>query len=100
MGILTAPPRWDLALRILDGGRALVPGLNGDIASRWYGHRPSTPDGLPVICRSPRHANVFFAFGHGHVGLGTGAITGRLISQLVAGKPTDVDVAPFRAERF
>lgn len=97
---LDTPPRWDLCLRILDKARELLPGLTGDIASRWCGHRPATPDGLPVIGRSSVHRNVFFAFGHGHVGLGTGAITGRLLSQLIAGKPTDVDLAPFRAERF
>lgn len=97
---LTAPPRWDLALRILNRARELVPGLTGEVATRWYGHRPATPDGLPVIGRSPLHRNAFFAFGHGHVGLGTGAITGRLVSQLLAGKPTEVNLTPFRVERF
>lgn len=97
---LDAPPRWDLSLRILDDARALLPGLTGEVDSKWYGHRPATPDGLPVIGRSPVHRNVYFAFGHGHVGLGTGAITGRLMAQLMAGKPTEVDLTPFRAERF
>ena len=97
---LDAPPRWDLSLRILDDARALLPGLIGEVKTRWYGSRPATPDGLPVIGRSPVHRNVYFAFGHGHVGLGTGAITGRLLAQLIAGKPTEADLTPFRAERF
>ncbi len=95
-----APPRWDLSLRILDDARALLPGLTGDVETKWYGHRPATPDGLPVIGRSPVHRNAYFAFGHGHVGLGTGAITGKLLARLIAGKPTEVDLTPFRAERF
>ena len=98
---LDSEPRWDLSLRIIEGARkALLPGLKGEIASRWDGHRPATPDGMPVLGRSPVHANVFFAFGHGHIGLGNGAITGRLIAQAAAGRPTDTDLTPFRADRF
>ena len=98
---LDGEPRWDLSLRIVEGARkAILPGLKGEIASRWHGHRPATPDGMPVIGRSPVHRNVFFAFGHGHIGLGSGAITGRLIAQVAAGKSTDTDLTPFRADRF
>jgi D-amino-acid dehydrogenase len=48
----------------------LLPGITGQTVQReWMGFRPSTPDSLPVIGRSPRCKNVFYAFGHGHVGL-------------------------------
>jgi D-amino-acid dehydrogenase len=64
------------------------------------GFRPSMPDSLPVISRSPRRPSVFLAFGHGHLGLTFAAITGKLIAELVGGRPTTVDVGPFRADRF
>jgi D-amino-acid dehydrogenase len=54
----------------------------------------------PVIGRSPRYANVYFAFGHDHIGLSLAGITGKLIGELVAGRPTSVDLAPFRPDRF
>ena len=40
------------------------------------------------------------AFGHDHFGLTLGAVTGKAIADLVAGRKTDFDVAPFRADRF
>ena len=66
----------------------------------WMGARPCTPDMLPVIGPAPRHANLFFAFGHAHHGLTLGAVTGRLIAELVTGETPFVDPAPFSASRF
>ena len=64
------------------------------------GCRPSLPDSLPVISRSPHFERVHYAFGHGHLGLTEGAITGKLIAELIAGKPTSIDVTPYRSDRF
>src|SRR5262245_7675619 len=80
--------------------QALIPGLKGEPASQWMGPRPSQPDSKPVIGRSPRHANVFFAFGHDHLGLTMAGITGKLVAELATGQPTTVDLAPFRPDRF
>jgi D-amino-acid dehydrogenase len=66
----------------------------------WMGSRPCTPDMLPVIGPAPRHANLWFAFGHAHHGLTLAAVTGRLVAQLVAGEAPLVDPAPFSAARF
>ena len=66
----------------------------------WMGARPCTPDMLPVIGPAPRHPNLFFAFGHAHHGLTLGAVTGRLIAELVTGEAPFVDPAPFSASRF
>jgi len=66
----------------------------------WMGARPCTPDMLPVIGPAPRHKNLFFAFGHAHHGLTLGAVTGRLIAELVTGETPFVDPAPFSASRF
>jgi len=66
----------------------------------WHGSRPSTPDGLPVIGRAPRHRHVVFAFGHGHIGLSTGPTTGKVVAEIIAGEATSIPTAPFAAERF
>lgn len=66
----------------------------------WQGSRPSTPDGLPVIGRAPRHPHVVFAFGHGHIGLSTGPVTGKVVAEIIAGHPPSIPVEPFSAARF
>ena len=58
------------------------------------------PDTLPVIDQSPLHANVIYAFGHGHVGVTQAVITGKLVSQVVAGVVTEIDLKPFSISRY
>ena len=69
-------------------------------AEPWMGARPCTPDMLPVIGRAPRHAGLWFAFGHAHHGLTLGAVTGRLIAEMITGETPFVDPAPYSAARF
>lgn len=76
------------------------PGITGDPISMWMGHRPATPDSLPVIGSSPRHRNVMLAFGHGQTGLIGGSTTGLLVSDLVSGRKPTIDPYPYRASRF
>jgi D-amino-acid dehydrogenase len=95
-----APPDMANARLVQRHAQALVPGLKGEPASEWMGPRPSHPDSKPVIGRSPRHANVLFAFGHDHLGLTMAGITGKLVAELATGKPPSVDLAPFRPDRF
>ena len=64
------------------------------------GFRPSMPDSLPVIGRVPGAPNAVLAFGHGHLGLTLGAITGKLAAALALGRPPALDLTPSRAERF
>ena len=66
----------------------------------WMGARPCTPDMMPIIGKAPRHANLWFAFGHAHHGLTLGPVTGRLIGEMFAGEKPFIDPAPYRAERF
>ena len=58
------------------------------------------PDSLPVIGPVPGSDRVFLAFGHGHLGLTLGAITGQLVADLVAGRDSGIDRTPYRADRF
>jgi D-hydroxyproline dehydrogenase len=67
---------------------------------KWMGCRPSLPDSLPVICQAPQHTNIFFALGHQHLGLTQGAITGKLICQIISKQKTDIDITPFCISRF
>jgi D-amino-acid dehydrogenase len=80
--------------------RRLFPDISAADATKWMGRRPSMPDSLPVIGRATRFANVYYAFGHGHVGLCSGAPTGRIVADLNAGRTPNVDVTPYRPDRF
>lgn len=66
----------------------------------WLGSRPMTSDGLPVLGQAPKHNRIFFAFGHSHIGLATGPITGKLIAQLASGESPSVSLSPFGIQRF
>jgi D-amino-acid dehydrogenase len=66
----------------------------------WMGHRPSLPDSLPVIGPARATGDVIYAFGHGHVGMTAAPMTGRLIADLIAGRPLPLDITPFSAHRF
>jgi len=101
---LSAPPDWRRARILLEQGQRMLPGLAAhypeERLSLWMGHRPSMPDSLPVIGASSRSPDVLYAFGHGHVGMAASPMTGKVIADLVAGRATSIDVAPFRAGRF
>jgi D-amino-acid dehydrogenase len=97
---LRAPENPARADVLLDKGRELFPQLDTSRYSRWMGHRPCLPDSLPVIGRAPGTDNAWLAFGHGHVGMCLGASTGREVAHLVAGRRPQVDLTPFRADRF
>ena len=77
-----------------------LPGLATEGGTEWAGHRPTTPDSLPVIGASRRKPSVFYAFGHGHLGLTQAATTGRLVADLMAGRAPPIDLAPYGIGRF
>jgi D-amino-acid dehydrogenase len=64
------------------------------------GHRPSTPDGRPVIGVASASPDIVHAFGHGHVGLASGPMTGRIVADLIAGRDAGINVRPFAISRF
>lgn len=101
---LEAAPDWARARKLREIMLQAIPGLPRDLPDErfrvWMGHRPSTPDGLPVIGLASGCADVVHAYGHGHVGLAGGAMTGRLVADLVSGRTPSIDVTPFRAQRF
>ncbi|HEV3120197.1 MAG TPA: FAD-binding oxidoreductase, partial [Gemmataceae bacterium] len=70
------------------------------VVEEWYGWRPMTPDGLPIIDRSPALDNVMIAAGHNMLGLSMAPATGKLVAELLAGQTPHVDPTPYRATRF
>ncbi len=101
---LDAAPNWQRARILRDHLLRTFPNLPQDLpedrVKLWMGHRPSTPDGLPMIGRASGCADVVHAYGHGHVGLAAGPITGRLVADLLAGGPTVIDPTPYAPQRF
>ncbi|SIT38432.1 FAD dependent oxidoreductase [Paraburkholderia ribeironis] len=95
-----AQPNFKRAEIILEKAQRILPGLRTDQIEFGVGYRPFLPDTKPVIDRSHRLQNVFMAFGHGQLGLTLGATTGRLIGDMVAGRTTKQNLAPFSAYRF
>jgi D-amino-acid dehydrogenase len=71
-----------------------------DIKETWAGLRPTTPDGMPIIGRSPRYKNLIIATGHAMLGLALGPGTGQVVAELVNGKETAFDLNPLKVERF
>ena len=97
---LDAPPNPRRHEALIGHARRVFPALRTEKQSRWMGHRPSLPDSLPVIGRSPHLANAWFGFGHGHLGLTSAAVTGAAIADMAAGRKPAFDPTPFRVDRF
>lgn len=85
-------------------GKALLPTLFESATvtdgERWMGFRPSLPDSLPIVGRSVNQSNVFFSFGHQHLGLTWSALTAKLLAQEVVGEQANIDLQPYRIDRF
>jgi D-amino-acid dehydrogenase len=97
---LEAAPDFSRPARQIEIVRDLYPGAAIERHTKWAGDRPMLPDSLPVIGRATRHENVVYAFGHGQYGLALAAATGRLVAELVGGRPTALDLTSLRVDRF
>jgi len=68
--------------------------------NEWLGFRPTLPDYLPVIGPSKNYKNVFYSFGHHHLGWTLAAISGKIISNMIANKNTNLNLEPYSSKRF
>ncbi|WP_179402262.1 NAD(P)/FAD-dependent oxidoreductase [Burkholderia guangdongensis] len=84
---------------ITTSARQALPGLP-EPDSTWLGFRPSLPDGLPVVGASSASPRVVYAFGHQHLGVTLGGVTGSVVADLVAGRPSPIDLEPYSPRRF
>ena len=65
----------------------------------WTGLRPMTPDGTPVVGGTP-YPNLYLATGHGTLGWTMAAGTGRVMADLISGRPTDISLDGLTMERY
>lgn len=85
---------------MLKNALALFPSLEFERSSLWMGFRPSTPDSLPILGEVDGWPGLYLATGHGHTGMTAGAVSGRLIAEVMSGSRTSIDPHPFRLSRF
>jgi D-amino-acid dehydrogenase len=97
---IDAKPDWRRADVTLRHAQRALPGLQAKDTTRWMGHRPALPDTVPIISASARTRGLFYATGHGHLGLTNAATTARLIGQMIRGETPDIDLAPYRIDRY
>ncbi|MDO6729213.1 FAD-binding oxidoreductase [Marinovum sp. 2_MG-2023] len=77
-----------------------LPNLKVQDFTEWMGHRPAVPDTIPVMSASARTPGVFYATGHGHLGLTQAATSALLMGDLITGTRPAIDMSPYRIDRF
>ena len=97
---LDAPPHLAQLEAAEQAARRLIPLGDRLEAEPWKGARPCTSDMKPVIGPAPGKPGLWLALGHGHQGFTLGPATGRLLGQMMDGETPDIDMAPFRVDRF
>ena len=82
--------------------RDMLNGLpeNEDHEDEWLGFRPTLPDFLPIISKSKNYNNVYYSFGHHHLGWTLGAISGKIVTKMILGEKTNLDLSPYSSSRF
>ncbi|WP_417794546.1 NAD(P)/FAD-dependent oxidoreductase [Terasakiella pusilla] len=97
---LDRPANYKRSKTMLAKARKLLPDLKNQDGVEWMGARPAIPDTLPVIGYSTKSNNIIYAFGHGHLGLTQSSATAQLVSELIEGQDTSIDVQALRPNRF
>ena len=97
---IDAPPDYRRARVFEKHAKSLFPTLNTGSIEEWMGRRPSTPDSVPYIGEVPGFPRLFYGFGHGHLGLTGAPMTARMVSALVSNEPLNIDMKPYRLDRF
>ncbi len=85
---------------LVDNAKFLLDGLPDQHDDEWLGFRPTLPDYLPVIGPSKNYNNVFYSFGHHHLGWTLAAISGKIISKMISNENTNLDLEPYSSLRF
>ena len=99
LGGLDNPPSKKRLEYITNCAKELLPQL-GQHEDEWLGFRPTLPDFLPIMGPSLKNKNIIYAFGHHHLGWTLGAVTGKIVSGIVAGEKTNLDLSPYSSKRF
>jgi len=99
LGGLKNPPSKKRIDYVINCAKELLPQLEKH-NDEWLGFRPTLPDFLPILGPSLKNKNIVYAFGHHHLGWTLGAITGKIISGIVAEEKTNLDLSPYSSKRF
>jgi len=86
-------------LNLIKNAKYILPDLK-EHEDEWLGFRPTLPDFLPILGPSKNHKNLFYSFGHHHLGWTLGAISGKIISGMIAGENTNLDLSAYNSKRF
>lgn len=97
---LHAPPDFRRLRGMVDHASKVLPALATPADSEWLGFRPSTPDSMPVVGSLPDDRRVLMAFGHGHLGVTLGPVTGRAIADELCGRSLPPFASAFMPARF
>ncbi|RWX81229.1 FAD-binding oxidoreductase [Neorhizobium lilium] len=100
MAGLDASPDYRRSRITVKRAQTALPNLRCENFSEWMGHRPALPDTVPVMSASAKVPGVFYATGHGHLGVTYAATTARLMADLITGAPPPIDIRPYRVDRF
>jgi len=98
-GGLNNPPSSKRIQNLVSNAKYLFPEL-GKHEDEWLGFRPTLPDFLPVMGPSKNHKNLFYSFGHHHLGWTLGAISGKILSGMIAKEKSNLDLSPYNSSRF
>ena len=96
---LKKPMNKNMLSMIEKTARMILPQL-GKVKSEWMGFRPTLPDSLPVVGESKKCKNVYYAFGHQHLGLSLAAITGKVIQSLIENRTSNINIDALNPYRF
>ena len=99
LGGLKNPPSKKRIEYLIKSTKELLPQLEKH-DDEWLGFRPTLPDFLPVLGPSLKNKNIIYAFGHHHLGWTLGAITGKIVSGIVAEEKTNLNLSPYSSKRF
>jgi D-amino-acid dehydrogenase len=97
---LDAPENAQPPLMLEKHAREAFPGLKAARNGTWMGRRPASIDSLPFLGEAASIKGLYCGFGHHHIGLTGGPKTGRLLSDLISGRQPNIDLAPYRVDRF
>ena len=98
-GGLNYPASKKRILNLVNNAKYIFPELK-EHYDEWLGFRPTLPDYLPVMGASKNYKNLFYSFGHQHLGWTLGAISGKIISSIIAQENTNLDLSPYKSLRF
>ncbi len=100
MAGIDAAPDYRRSKITVKRAREALQNLQCENFTEWMGHRPAFPDTVPVMSSSAKTKGLYYAMGHGHLGLTYAATNARLMADLITGAKPPVDLKPYRVDRF